>query len=151
MSGKSWLIVETGMKRLLCRISVNSSLILPVHRHSICRPCQKVFPVSLWAILVYVKLINKVASEPLGQDIWYSEDSESSEPDYYLKKDNDTDTDDEAEEANQNDDIIKTIEGLWWRQMRRRVWSRVWGDDEIVDSDTVSAVIFSKRPLWVKR
>jgi hypothetical protein len=55
----------------------------------------------------------KVASSSISPDIGWVEDSDGSFEHAYLAADNGTDSDDEAEEANQNDDIIKIIEGAW--------------------------------------
>ncbi|MCJ1421215.1 hypothetical protein MMC32_007577, partial [Xylographa parallela] len=54
-----------------------------------------------------------IASKSISPDIGCFEDLDGSFEHDYLNNNNDTDSDDEAEEANQNDDIIKIIEGLW--------------------------------------
>ncbi|KAF2820756.1 hypothetical protein CC86DRAFT_471299 [Ophiobolus disseminans] len=52
-----------------------------------------------------------IASKSITLDIEFIEDSDRSFEHDYLDFDNSTDSDDEVEEANQNDDIIKSIEG----------------------------------------
>jgi hypothetical protein len=59
------------------------------------------------------QLIIKVASKSNGPDIECFEDSDVFFEHDYLENDNGTDSDDEAEEENRNDDMIKMIEGLW--------------------------------------
>lgn len=52
-------------------------------------------------------------SESITPDIECIEDSDESFEHDCLDFDNSTDSDDEVEEANQNDNMIKTIEGAW--------------------------------------
>lgn len=60
-----------------------------------------------------MQLIIEVASESITPDTECIQDSDGSFEHDYLDFDNSTDSDDEVEEANQNDDIIKIIEGAW--------------------------------------
>lgn len=58
-------------------------------------------------------LIIKVPSTSIGTDRECLEKSDKSSEHDHLDDDNGADSDDDVEEANRNDDIVKTIEGLW--------------------------------------
>jgi hypothetical protein len=58
-------------------------------------------------------LIIKVPSTSISTDRECLEKSDKSSEHDHLDDDNSADSDDDVEEANRNNDIVKTIEGLW--------------------------------------